>query len=117
MKPFKEGIQCPEKSHQPKMLSSSVCVNGNPIDLSPANPTNSISLKMENTPQTTSPFFSDPTKGNFTFPPSGNSHQSLLPSSGPNQQPHRQIMTVTPVADHVALVDTVLNAPSLPTMV
>jgi hypothetical protein len=27
------------------------------------------------------------------------------------------MMTVTPVADHVALVDTVLKAPSMPTMV
>jgi hypothetical protein len=34
-----------------------------------------------------------------------------------HQEPHRQVMTVTPVADHVALVDTVLNAPSVPTMV
>ena len=72
---------------------------------------------MQNTSQA-SAAFTDPSKGNFTFHQSGSNHSSSsLPLSGQNPQPHRQIMTVTPVADHVALVDTVLNAPSLPTMV
>ena len=116
MKPCKESMQYPENSLQTSMLNRALCVNGNPMDLSPANITNSMHFKMQNTSQASS-LFTDPSKGNFTFPQSGSNHPTSLSLSGQNPQPHRQIMTVTPVADHVALVDTVLNAPSLPTMV
>jgi hypothetical protein len=116
MKPCKERMQYPENSRQTSMLNRALCVNGNAMDLSPANITNSMHFKMQNTSQT-SASFTDPSKGNFTFPQSGSNYPTSLPLSGQNLQPHRQIMTVTPVADHVALVDTVLNSPSLPTMV
>lgn len=65
--------------------------NSKPIDVAPMPPVNSP-------PQSTSTGYNQP-------------HQT------PPAPHHRQVMTVTPVADHVALVDTVLNAPSIPTMV
>ena len=101
-------------------------VNGNPMDLSPANipilATKPMHIEMQN--HTLQPVVTSITApSNLTISHCGTKHYSSL--TGPNQSiqqhhhnPHRQIMTVNgPVTDHVALVDTVLNQPSAPTMV
>ena len=103
-------------------------VNGNPMDLSPATlpplPINPMHIKMQNySLQPGSASTPDPSKLSINTSNCGNNY--LPPTSLPShniqhhQQPHhRQVMTVSgPVTDHVALVDTVLNQPSAPTMV
>ena len=101
-------------------------VNGNPMDLSSANmpslAAKPMHIEMQN--HTLQPVVTSITApSNLTLSHCGTKQYSSI--TGPNQSiqqhqhnPHRQIMTVSgPVTDHVALVDTVLNQPSAPTMV
>ena len=103
-------------------------VNGNAMDLSPANiphmATNSMHIGMQNhTLQPAVTSIPSSSKINNTY--CGSKLLSTLTAPSQNLQnhhhpapPHRQVMTVSgPVTDHVALVDTVLNQPSAPTMV
>lgn len=103
-------------------------VNGNPMDLSPATmpplQTNPMHTKMQNYPlQPGVTSIPDPSKLHANTSHCGSNYlpSVSLPTQNVQhyQQPlHRQIMTVSgPVTDHVALVDTVLNQPSAPTMV
>ena len=102
-------------------------VNGNAMDLSPANiphmATNSMHIGMQNhSLQQAVTSIPSSSKMNNTY--CGSKLLSTLTAPSQNLQnhhhpaPHRQVMTVSgPVTDHVALVDTVLNQPSAPTMV
>ena len=96
------------------------------MDLSPANipplPTNPMHIEMQN--HSVQPMVTSiKAPSNLTISHCGTKHQSSLAPPSQNMQhhqqyPHRQVMTVSgPVTDHVALVDTVLNQPSAPTMV
>jgi len=109
-------MTCRTNGH-PNMASRTLRVNGNPMDLSPANLSTSTMFKMQGISQSPSSFPNSP-KVNFTSTQSGSNYPSSLSTTSQClQQPHRQVMTVTPLVDHVALVNTVLNAPSMPTMV
>ena len=98
-------------------------INRNPMDLSSANQTTSMIFQMQNNLQTQTSTSFTPNPTNFNLPSNQQPSVTNAPvlhntmSQIPQHQLHRQVMTVTPVVDHVALVDTVLNAPSLPTMV
>lgn len=106
-------VPCTAIDH-PNIANTVMSVNSNPMDLSPANSSQLLPFKPHTISQSSS--FPDAPKLNFNSQQSGSNHQSSLLTCQ-NLHPHRQVMTVTPVADHVALVDTVLNAPSMPTMV
>lgn len=108
------GMACRTNNHS-GMASRVFRVNGNPMDLSHRNMSNPTIFKMQEQLPSSLPV---PPKTNLTSLQSEISLPCSLPTTSQCvQQPHRQVMTVTPVADHVALVDTVLNAPSMPTMV
>jgi hypothetical protein len=103
--------------------SKEMRINRNPMDLSSANQTTSMIFQMQNNLQTQKSTSFTPNPTNFNLPSNQQPSVTNTPvlhntmSQIPQHQLHRQVMTVTPVVDHVALVDTVLNAPSLPTMV
>ena len=97
------------------VINGSECNTTNPMDLSPANSSHILPFKPQNVSPSAS-LINEP-KQSLSSQSSGSNQRLSLPTSQPQQPSHRQVMTVTPVADHVALVDTVLNAPSMPTMV